>query len=92
MQSYSLKEIRDRQREVLEQAAVEPVLLTDGTQPGYVILSVQDYQQLMARLLKLEEIALGQQAEAALNESGMVGSKTFMAELQRLASFEHHNS
>ncbi|MGQ9870551.1 prevent-host-death protein [Leptodesmis sp.] len=91
MQSYPLKEIRDRQQELLEQAEVEPVFLTEGTQPKYVVLSAQDCQQLIVQLSNLEEIALGQLAETALNNSFMVGSETFMAELQRLAAIENYN-
>ncbi len=91
MQSYPLKEIRDRQRELLDQAAIEPILLIEDAQPKFVILSAQEYQQLIVRLSKLEEIGFGQLAETALQNSRMVGSETFTAELQRLAAMENHD-
>lgn len=91
MQSYPLKEIRDRQRELLDHAAIEPILLIEDSQPKYVILSAQEYQQLIVRLSKLEEIAFGQLAETALQNSRMVGSEPFTAELQRLAAMENRD-
>lgn len=91
MQSYPLKEIRDRQTELLEQAAIEPILLIEGSQPKYVVLSAQEYQQLIVRLSNLEEIAFGQLAETALQKSSMVGSEAFTTELHRLAALENHD-
>jgi hypothetical protein len=46
------------------------------------------YQQLLERLEALENAALGQLAETALQTSRMVGSETFTRELYRLASLE----
>ena len=92
MQRYSLAEIRDRQDELLQQAAHEPILLTEESKPGYVIMSAQSYQQLLDRLNNLEDNALGQLAEIALQNSKMVGAETFTAELQRLASLDSGNS
>jgi len=85
MQSYPLTEIRDRQNEVLDQATVEPVLLTTESQPSYVLLSAHRYQQLVDRLTLLEDCAFGQLAQTALERSQMVGSETFVAELQQIA-------
>ena len=42
MQSYLLKEIRDRQTELLEQAVIEPVLLLKDSQPKYVAQIAKD--------------------------------------------------
>jgi PHD/YefM family antitoxin component YafN of YafNO toxin-antitoxin module len=92
MESYSLAEIRTRQTEVLEQAAVEPVLLTEEAQPSYVIMSAQNYQQLLDRLSELEDRALGQLADIALRDSQMVGSENFTAELKRLAALDTSDS
>jgi PHD/YefM family antitoxin component YafN of YafNO toxin-antitoxin module len=88
MQSYSLREVRGLQDEVLEKATVEPILLTEESKPGYVIMSAQNYQQLLDKLTALEDRALGQLAETALKNSQMVGVETFTAELQRLASLD----
>ena len=85
MQSYTLTDVQNRQGEVFDRAAVEPVLLTEESRPSYVILSVHDYQQLIERLATLEDCVLGQMAEAALQNSRMVGTETFTAQLKRLA-------
>ena len=70
----------------------DPILLTEESKPGYVIMSAQSYQQLLDRLNNLEDNALGQLAEIALQNSKMVGAETFTAELQRLASLDSGNS
>lgn len=85
MQSYALTEIRDRQNELLKQANAEPILLTAGSQPGYVILSAHHYQQLIDRLALLEDCALGQLAQTAIEQSPMLGTEAFTAELQQIA-------
>ncbi|HEY9625255.1 MAG TPA: type II toxin-antitoxin system Phd/YefM family antitoxin [Crinalium sp.] len=85
---FSIAEMQAHPAQVLEQAAVEPILLTQDTEPSYVILSIQGYQQLLERLEALENAALGQLAETALQTSHMVGSETFTRELYRLASLE----
>jgi PHD/YefM family antitoxin component YafN of YafNO toxin-antitoxin module len=88
MQRFSVQEIQSTHNEVLSQAAVEPVLLTDESQPSYVIMSVQSYEQLINRLTQLEDFIMGQQAQTALSSSRMVGTETFMAELKRLAALD----
>lgn len=88
MQRFSVKEIQNTHNEVLNQAAVEPVLLTDESQPSYVIMSVENYEQLINRLALLEDLIIGQQAQAALSNSRMVGTETFTAELKRLAALD----
>lgn len=84
MQSYPLDEIHDRQQEVFNQATIEPVLLTGEAQLSYVIMSAHEYQQLIDRLALLEDCALGQLAETAQQNSRMVGTERFAAELKRL--------
>jgi len=86
MRSYSFTDIRDRQCEVLEHAAIEPVLLTEPTTSGYVIMSADDYQSLLNRLIAVEDNAMGKLAEVALQKSQMVGSELFITELTRLAN------
>ncbi|WP_295613325.1 hypothetical protein [Chamaesiphon sp. GL140_3_metabinner_50] len=49
-------------------------------------MSVEKYDRLIDRLDRLEDLAIGQQAQAALLTSRMVGSEIFTAELQRLAA------
>lgn len=88
MQRFSVTEIQNTHSELLNQAAVEPVLLTKESQPSYVIMSVENYEQLMNRLARLEDLMIAQQAEAALSKSRMVGTETFTAELKRLAALD----
>jgi PHD/YefM family antitoxin component YafN of YafNO toxin-antitoxin module len=85
MQRFSVAEIKNIHSEALHQAAVEPVLLTADSQPIYVIMSIEDYKHLIDRLARLEDLAIGQQAQTNLATSRMVGTETFMAEIQRLA-------
>ncbi|MFL9449651.1 type II toxin-antitoxin system prevent-host-death family antitoxin [Tolypothrix bouteillei VB521301_2] len=47
MQRFSVTEIQNTHTEVLNQASVEPVLLTEESQPNYVIMSIENYEQLM---------------------------------------------
>ncbi|MDX2214766.1 MAG: hypothetical protein SFY66_15870 [Oculatellaceae cyanobacterium bins.114] len=89
MQSYALTEIPPLSNEILEQAASEPVLLTQESQQAqsdYVLMSAQQYQDLIRRLEELEDRVFGTFAESALRSSLMVGSDAFTTELQRLAN------
>jgi PHD/YefM family antitoxin component YafN of YafNO toxin-antitoxin module len=88
MQSYPLAEIPPLSDEILEQAASEPVLLTQESQSGYVLMSAQQYQYLIKRLEELEDRVLGKLAESALQSSSMVGSDGFTTELQWLAALD----
>jgi prevent-host-death family protein len=85
MQSYTLADIRDHNREIFEKAAIEPVLVTEEARPSHVIMSAETYERLLNRLEELEDIALGQSAEAAFKNSHMVGVEIFTSTLQRLA-------
>ncbi len=91
MQHFSITEIQNIHSEVLTQAAVEPVLLTEESQPSYVIMSVENYEQLINRLAQLEDLIIGQQVQTALSNSRMVGTETFTAELKRLAAFDDNS-
>lgn len=87
MQSYPLTKIHPIANEILEQAASEPVLLTQASQElqaGYVLMSAQQYQDLIKRLEEMEDHIFGKLAEVALQSSSMVGSEVFTNELQRL--------
>ncbi len=88
MQHFSVTEIPNIHSEALNQAAVEPVLLTTESQPSYVIMSVENYEQLVNRLALLEDAVIGKQAQIALSTSLMVGTETFMAELKCLAMLD----
>jgi len=100
MQSYPLAEVGDpgrisfatRSSEVFEQAAVQPVVLTEALKPEFVIMSIQNYQQLLDRLADLEDRLLGQLAAEALQHSQMIGSAAFTAGLEKLAEFEQNRS
>jgi hypothetical protein len=48
--------------------------------------AIENYEQLIDRLTKLEDLAIGQQAQTNLTTSTMVGTEIFTAELQRLAA------
>ena len=56
MQSYTLAEACNPQGTVFNRAAVEPVLLTDKSQPSHVIMSADAYQRLIERLIELEDM------------------------------------
>jgi PHD/YefM family antitoxin component YafN of YafNO toxin-antitoxin module len=88
MQQFSVEEMRERSQDVLQSATREPVLLVNQSQPSYIVLSIQSYQQLIARLVELEDQVLGKLATAALQTSSMTGTEVFMAELRRFASLD----
>jgi PHD/YefM family antitoxin component YafN of YafNO toxin-antitoxin module len=88
MQCFSVTEIQDTDSKALHQAALEPVLLTAESQPSYVIMSIDNYEQLINRLARLEDLAIGQQAQTNLATSKMVGTEIFTAEIQRLAALD----
>ncbi len=86
MQTYTLTDARNKHGEVFDKAAIEPVLLTKQSRPSHVIISAESYQKLINRLTELEDMLLGQAAEAALNQSKMVGTDNFTNALERLAN------
>ncbi|MCL1472322.1 type II toxin-antitoxin system Phd/YefM family antitoxin [Argonema antarcticum] len=88
MRSYTLTEARNQHGEVFDQAIVEPVLLTKQSRPSHVIMSFDIYRHLMERLTELEDMALGKAAEAALSQSQMVGTESFVESLKQLANGE----
>ena len=88
MRHFSVTEIQNTDSEVFFQAEKEPVLLTAESQASYVIMSVENYEQLTNRLAQLEDLIIGQQAQTALLTSQMVGMETFTTELKRLASLD----
>ncbi len=88
MHSYTIRDTRDRHSEVFEQAAIEPVLVTQQSQPSHVIMSADTYQRLIHRLEELEDLLLGKAAEAALKNSHFVGTETFTVTLQGWANGE----
>ena len=49
-------------------------------------MSIENYEHLIDRLARLEDLAIGQQAQTNLATSRMVGTEIFTAELQRLAA------
>ncbi|MGF1989345.1 MAG: type II toxin-antitoxin system prevent-host-death family antitoxin [Nostoc sp. ZfuVER08] len=88
MHQFPLGDIQNLHSDVLEQAATEPVVLTSESQASYVIMSVDNYEQLMNRIAQLEDLILGQQAQMAVANSKMVGSEIFTAELESLAALD----
>lgn len=92
MQRFSVTEIQNIDSQALHQAESEPVLLTAESQSSYVIMSVENYDRLIYRLERLEDIALVQPAQAALSTSRIVGTEIFTAELQRIEYIHGHTS
>jgi prevent-host-death family protein len=84
MRQFTLGDIQN----LLEQAATEPVVLTSESQASYVIMSAENYEQLMNQIAQLEDLILGQQTQMAVANSKMVGSEIFTDELERLAAFD----
>lgn len=91
MQQYSIEEMRECFQDVLDSATSEPVILVNQSRPSYVVLSVQNYRQLIARLTELEDRALGEQAETALQNSALIGTETLITEFQQLANVDDLN-
>ncbi|MEG4838989.1 type II toxin-antitoxin system Phd/YefM family antitoxin [Microcoleus sp. B9-D4] len=88
MQSYTLAEACNPTGTAFNQAAVEPVLLTDKSHPSHVIMSADAYQRLIERLMEVEDMLLGDSAKSALSQSQMVGTKTFVETLKQLTNGE----
>ena len=88
MQCFYVTEIQNTPSEALHQAAVEPVLLTAESQPSYVIMSIDNYEHLIDRLARLEDLAIGQQAQTNLATSRMLGTEIFTAKLHRLDTLD----
>ncbi|AFZ00406.1 type II toxin-antitoxin system prevent-host-death family antitoxin [Calothrix sp. PCC 6303] len=88
MRQFTLEELQNPHSNALEQAATEPIVLTSESQASYVIMSVENYEQLMNRFAQLEDSILAQQAQIAVANSQMVGSEIFTAELERLAALD----
>ncbi|MGI2905280.1 prevent-host-death protein [Tolypothrix sp. VBCCA 56010] len=88
MRQFRLGDIQNPHSDALEQAATEPIVLTSESQASYVIMSVENYEQLINRIAQLEDLILGQQAQMAVANSQMVGSEIFTAELERLAALD----
>ena len=88
MRQFPLGDIQNPHSDVLEQAATEPIVLTSESQASYVIMSVENYEQLINRIAQLEDLILGQQAQMAVANSKMIGSEIFTAELERLAALD----
>ena len=86
MISYTLAQVQSQQQEVLNQATVEPVLLSEHLHPSHVIMSIDTYNHLLQRLTELEDKVLGKSAETALSQSQLVGSETFIKKLKKLAN------
>jgi PHD/YefM family antitoxin component YafN of YafNO toxin-antitoxin module len=74
--------------DALVQAQQEPVLLHSESAQSYVILKASEYQQRVDRLSMLEDQALGEMATIVAQGFPRVGSETFTATLERLASYE----
>lgn len=88
MRQFPLRELQNPHSNALKQATTEPIIITSESQSSYVIMSVENYEQLMNRITQLEDLILGQEAQMAVATSKMVGSEIFTAELERLAALD----
>jgi prevent-host-death family protein len=88
MKAYTLTQTRNKHGEVFDKATVEPVLITKQQRPSHVIMSVEAYEGLIARLKELEDNNLGKMAEEAVSKSQMVGVDKFTTALEHLAHGE----
>jgi PHD/YefM family antitoxin component YafN of YafNO toxin-antitoxin module len=88
MQTYSLPHSANIPPDALAQAQQEPVLLHSESAQSYVILKASEYQHMVDRLSILEDQAFGEMATIVAQVSPRVGSETFTATLERLASYE----
>jgi PHD/YefM family antitoxin component YafN of YafNO toxin-antitoxin module len=88
MQTYSLPNSANIPPDALAQAQQEPVLLRSESAQSYVILNASEYQQMVDRLSLLEDQAFGEMATIVAQTSPRVGTETFTATLERLASYD----
>ncbi len=88
MQTYNLIDATDKHGEIFDQAAIEPVLLIQESQPSYVIFSAELYQKMIQRIQELEDQILLEKAKTALSDSKMVGTEVFTSALESLANGE----
>lgn len=88
MHQFTLGDIQNPHSDALEKAATEPIVLMNESQASYVIMSMENYEQLMNRIAQLEDLTLGQYAQMAVANSKMVGSEIFTTELERLAALD----
>jgi PHD/YefM family antitoxin component YafN of YafNO toxin-antitoxin module len=88
MQTYNLIDAPNKHGEIFDQAAIEPVLLTQESQPSYVIFSVELYEKMINQIQELEDRLLLEKAKTAINESQMVGTEAFTSALESLANGE----
>lgn len=85
MKTYTVTELSNQPKEIFDRANQEPILLVHQSEPTHVIMSLNSYQQIVARLQQLEDDLLGQLASKALSESSLVGSVEFTKNLEKLA-------
>ncbi len=88
MQTYNLIDAPDKHGEIFDQAAIEPVLLIQESQPSYVIFSAELYEKMINRIQELEDQILLEKAKTAISESEMVGTEVFTSALEILANGE----
>lgn len=81
---YTLAEARNNYQLVLTAAAMQPVLLTNQSQPTHVLTSAKSYQKLIDRVKELEDMVLSQAAETDLSQSKMFGRKVSTFTLKHL--------
>ena len=88
MNAYSLQHLTEEWHDLLSQVDQSPVVLTDEAEPRYVLLSVQNYQQLLRSFQILEDRIWGEAAKEAMQSSERVESEEFVAALQQILTLE----
>jgi PHD/YefM family antitoxin component YafN of YafNO toxin-antitoxin module len=91
MKHYPLQQFAAELQDVLGQVDQSPVVLTEAAEPRYILLSVQNYQQLLRSLQALDDQMWAKAAQQARQESEMVESELFVAALQQILSLETGN-
>lgn len=88
MNCYSLQQLTEELHHLLAQVDQSPVVLTEAAEPRYILLSVENYRQLLRSFQILEDQMWGEAAQKAIQNSEMVKSEEFVAALQQILALE----
>jgi PHD/YefM family antitoxin component YafN of YafNO toxin-antitoxin module len=91
MNCYSLQQLTEELHHLLAQVDQSPVVLTEAAEPRYILLSVENYRQLLRSFQILEDQMWGESAKKAIQDSEMVKSEEFVAALQQILALEIAN-
>ncbi|BAQ62198.1 prevent-host-death protein [Geminocystis sp. NIES-3708] len=86
LKSYTSRQTRNQDRELFDKTQIESILITKQKRISHVIILAETYQQLIAKLRKLEDLNLGKTAETIKKNYSMIESKKFTAILGKIAN------